>query len=101
MAVRDYWVYQKRQVFPHETPWALYVVKEYDRRVGKKSIVLDYTLYQENIENPTHSLSKVGIHYETVEGYVDEIISDIAKYTQVTEDDRKQLMFNIEDILLH
>ena len=98
MAIRDYWVYQKRASI---SPWTLYIVKEYDKRAGKKSIVLDYTLYHENIEGSTHSLSKVGVHYETVEGYVNEIISDIVEYTQVTADDKKQLMYNIEDILLH
>lgn len=98
MAIRDYWVYQKRASI---SPWTLYIVKEYDKRAGKKSIVLDYTLYHENIENATHSLSHVGIHCETVSDYVSEILKDLKEYSQVTADDIKQLTFNIQDILLH
>lgn len=98
MAVRDYWIYQKRACIE---PWAIYVVKEYDKRVGKNATVLDYTLYHENIENATHSVSYVGLHFDTVAGYVDEISSKLSEYTNVTDDDIKQLTFNIEDILLH
>lgn len=96
--IKDYWVYQRRACIK---PWALYVVKEYDKRAGKKADVLDYTLYHEDIENVTHSISRVGLHYDNVEGYVNEILSDLVEYAEVTAADKKQLTANIEDILLH
>ena len=98
MAIKDYWVYQKRACIK---PWALYVVKEYDKRAGRKADVLDYTLYHEDIENATHSISRVGIHSETVAGYVHEILSDLVDYAEVTSNDVKHLTASIQDILLH
>ena len=98
MAIRDYWVYQKRQVM---TPWALYIVKEYDKRKYNESVVIDYTFYHENVENPTHSISFVGLHYDTIAGYADEIAAKIAEYTAIDNQDYEQVKHAIEDIILH
>ena len=97
MAITDHWIYQKRET---ATPWALYVVKEYDKRVGKRADVLDVTFYHENVENATHSISKVGMHYETVTGYVDELLSIISDYASITNGDIQQLTVEIQDILI-
>lgn len=42
MAIKDYWVYQERQ---SDYPWALYIVKEYDKRISDKASCLDITYY--------------------------------------------------------
>ena len=95
MAIRDYWVYQKRDT---PSPWALYIVKEYDRR-HPEATVLDYTLYSEEIENAAHSKSFVGLHHDTVSGYVDEIVTELVEVSTVTSQDREQLEKSILDIL--
>lgn len=90
MAIRDYWIYQKRQV---QIPWALYIVKEYDKRYPE-IITLDYTLYHEDISNSAHSVSKVGLHFETISAYVDDILAtltDNAASAEFTSEDYKQL----------
>ena len=98
MAIRDYWVYQKRQV---TTPWAIYFVKEYDKRNYNKSVVIDYTFYHENVENHTHSVSFIGLHYDTITEYADEIVSTIAEYTAIENQDYEQIKKAIEDIILN
>lgn len=96
MAIRDYWIYQERNV---KTPWALYVVKEYDKR-HPEATTLDYTLYSELIDEPTNAFSRVGIHYDYVSGYVDTIISDLCSFCiEVENPDLIQLENEIERIL--
>lgn len=94
--IRDYWIYQKRDV---QTPWALYVVKEFDRR-NPSATVIDYTLYHEDIDSATHSKSFVGLHYETIAGYVNDIVTQISEITEVHVQDLEQLNISIERILL-
>lgn len=95
MAIKDYWVYQDRQ---SEQQWALYIVKEYDKR-KPDATCLDVTLYCESIENATHSVSIIGLHYDYLAGYVDEFISMIAEYANVDNQDKKQLEREILRIL--
>lgn len=95
MAVKDYWVYQKRDT---PTPWALYVVKEYDRR-KPDATTLDYTLYSEEIDTPTYSKSYVGVHETSIEGYVLHIAGKLSEFSHVEEADLQQLRMSIEDIL--
>lgn len=97
MAIKDYWIYQKRET---PTPWAIYVVKEFDKRGGKKAQCLDFTFYHEDVNNVTHSISRVGLHYENVSGYVNEFLSAIADYALITNDDIEQLSKEIQDILI-
>lgn len=100
MAIRDYWVYQKKTANEFVSPWALYIVKEFDKRRGNEATFIDYTLYSEEIDNPTHSRSYVGLHHDTVSGYVDEILTSISEYMMVTASDKEQLTVEIERILL-
>lgn len=93
--IKDYWVYQQRQ---NESQWALYIVKEYDRR-KPDATCLDFTLYSENIDNATHSISKVGLHFNTVSGYVDELLSHIAEISSIEAQDKEQLEREIFNIL--
>ena len=95
MAIRDYWVYQERQ---SDAQWAIYFVKEFDRR-KPDATTLDYTLYSENIDNATHSLSRVGLHFDTVGGYVDELLSQLVEISEVDSQDKHQLEKAILDIL--
>ena len=96
MAIKDFWIYQKRDV---PTPWALYVVKEYDKRY-RTATTLDWTLYHEDIPNQLHQKSFVGLHAETVKGYVDAIAADMADYVSVETSDYAQLQREVERILL-
>lgn len=97
MAIRDYWIYQQRDV---RNPWALYVVKEYDRRKPDATCI-DYTLYHEDIENPTHSISKIGLHFNLISDYVNDVISCITDNTEqsVHHDDFRQLDMELYRIL--
>ena len=68
--VKDYWIYQKREV---QMPWAIYIVKEYDKRYPHETVTLSFTLYHENIQNSAHSVSTVGLHYDTISSYISDI----------------------------
>ena len=100
MAIKDYWVYQKREV---QVPWALYIVKEYDRRYPQETTCLDFTLYHENIPNQTHSVSKVGLHYDTVSAYISDIALTITDESGMpfTSADKNQLERELLFILKH
>ena len=94
--IRDYWIYQARQNETHQ--WAIYAVKEFQR--GKPECTcLDFTIYSEDIGNPTNSLSFVGWHYPTVTGYVDALICELAAFTGIHAQDREQLEIEITRIL--
>ena len=94
--VRDYWVYQKRQSATNQ--WALYIVKEFQR--GKPSTTtLDFTVYCEDIENPTHSFALRGLHYPSVSGYVDSLICEMLSYMEITAEDKRQLEESITWVL--
>ena len=73
-------------------------MKDYDRR-KPDATVIDYTLYSEDIGNETHSISKVGLHYDTVSRYVDELLSQICEFSAVTAQDKQQLERSILSIL--
>lgn len=96
--IKDYWIYQKANV---TTPWALYVIKEYEPRKGKKFITLDYTLYHENIPNNTHSKSFIGLHCDTIGEYAKKIMKEMSRFVPITEQDEKQILFEIEQILFY
>lgn len=93
--IKDYWIYQEREV---TTPWAIYIVKEYDPR-HPETASLDYVLYHEDIPNESHSESYIDIWYEDAKGYVNEIICAIAAYSTVHFEDKVQLTKAIKKIL--
>ena len=95
MAIRDYWVYQKRDT---PCPWALYIVKEYDRRHPEYTMI-DWTMYHEDIPTPTHSKSFVCLHYDTIPGYVDAIAAEMVEFVSFTAPDREQIEQALSDIL--
>lgn len=97
MAIKDFWLYQKRDV---PSPWALYIVKEYDRKAGKRATVLDYTFYHENIPNATHSVSQIGLHHDSVSDYVNDILATVSEYTTIDNQDYEQVTREIANILL-
>lgn len=84
--IRDYWIYQER---PCTRPWAIYIVREFER--GETNATLDYTLYSEDIANSTHSKSKVNVRYETLNGYVNDIVTELLEFSEVDSSDIKQL----------
>ena len=96
MAIKDYWVYQKRDT---PKPWALYVVKEYDKRVGSRATCLDVTYYHENIPNNLQATSELCIHYDTLDEYVSHIAEKLAEYAYVTLADEKQIERELSPIL--
>lgn len=94
--IKDYWVYQDRQNELHQ--WAIYIVKEYDK-YKPESVSIDYTLYSEDIDNATHSKSKVNVHYNTVSGYVDDLLSEIMEFSAIDARDKAQLEKSMTRIL--
>lgn len=94
--IKDYWVYQERQ--NEGVQWALYIVKEYQRSIPEAT-VLDYTVYSEDIGNATNSKSFVGLHYDTVGGYVNTILTEIMEFNAITSQDKEQLEREITRIL--
>lgn len=96
MAIRDYWIYQERKV---DEPWAVYVVKEYDKRHPEVT-TLDYTLYHENIDEPTNAFSRVGVCYSYIGNYVNTIVNDLCSFgVEVTNPDYIQLERELTKIL--
>lgn len=96
MAYRDYWVYQKRDV---AVPWALYIVKEFDKRAGKDATMLSFTVYHEDIATPTHSVTHDSIHCESVSAYVRTFIELMSESVYLDDADQIQVKNAIEDIL--
>ena len=96
MAIKDFWVYQKRGT---PKPWAFYIVKEYDKRAGKRATCLDYTFYHEDIPNTIHAVSEVSLHYDNVSGYVNHLLSVILEYATINHQDEKQLTEEVSNIL--
>lgn len=97
MAIKDYWVYQKRDT---PKPWALYIVKEYDKRAGSRATCLDITYYHEDIQNNLHAVSEVCVHYWDLQGYVKHVIDKLAEYAYVKMDDERQIERELANILI-
>ena len=95
--IRDYWVFQERKT---AVPWALYVVKEYEKPQRFNTTCLDACIYSENIQNDEHSLTFVCWQFDTINGYVDELAKHISTFADFTEDDRLQLETAIFKILI-
>ena len=92
---REYWLYQKRDV---PVPWALYIVKTYDKRYRKTTV--DWTIYHEDLPTKTHSKTFLGLHYATPKGYADAIVGEMVNYVEVTSQDYQQIVREMECILL-
>ena len=86
MAIRDYWIYQKRQ--NPDSQWAIYVVKEYGTEEG---IVLDVTFYSDAIDNKTHTKSFVGWKSDTLRGFLNMFLTELMEFSEVDSDDMDQL----------
>lgn len=97
MAIKDRWIFQERET---DDPWAFYVVREVVHVAGEKRTYIDITFYSENVENATHSESRIGLHYESVTGYVDEMLSIIAEYASLASEDKEQLYREMSNILI-
>ena len=93
--IKDYWIYQRRNV---PTPWALYVVKEFDRR-KPDATTIDFSFFHEDVPTATHSHSVVDLHYESTAWYVKQIVEVASMYVEVTDEDVNQLLQSIESIL--
>ena len=95
--VKDYWVYQNRQC---DYPWALYIVKEYDKRISNKAICLDITYYCELINDKRdNNFSEICVNYEIVDEYVAHIAERLGEYTELEESDIRQLQEEISNII--
>jgi len=95
--IRDYWVYQKRAA---AHPWALYIVKEFDKRDILP--VLDVTFYSEEIQNPTNSKSIVGVTGDNIDHYVNALVTELIDLVDVvTSEDVEQLEKALTDIFIH
>ena len=96
MAIKDYWVYQKRDT---PVPWALYIVKEYDKRKPAET-TLDWTFYHEDIPTPTHSKSFVGLHCDSIVDYANAFIAEMSDYVSIDAQDYAQIEQAMERVLL-
>ena len=95
MTVREYWVYQRRGV---ATPWALHIVKEFDRRYSEATII-DFTIFHEDIPLQTHSKSFAGLHCDDAEGYADAICKELSEFVEVNEQDYMQILSEMNWII--
>ena len=74
--IKDFWIYQRKvqDNIKIQFPWALYVVMEYEKGKRKASEVeFDVTLYCEELENETKSVSTVGIRGDNIAIIVGEV----------------------------
>lgn len=94
--IKDYWIFQESA---NEKQWSIYIVKEYDKRVGREADVINYTLYHEDIPNAAHADSVIGLHFDDVIGYVKAICKHIKEYSVLTDADSKQLTREFSKIL--
>ena len=97
MAIKDKWVFQKRET---EKPWAFLIVKEYDKSKGRTADCIDYTFYHEDVQNVEHCISEVCVKYDTVTGYVDHLLAVASEYSSVHSQDRIQLTREMTVLLL-
>lgn len=91
---REYWLYQKRDVV---VPWALYIVKTYDKRLKKTTI--DWTVYHEDLPTKTHSKSFYGLQYTNPIDYADAISYELANFFEIEVQDYTQIRREMERIL--
>lgn len=97
MAIKDYWIYQRRNV---AQPWAIYFCKVYTK--GKREdTFFDWTIFHDAIKNDTNSKSGINLHCDNVSQYVDAIAQEIAAITPVTASDKNQLYEAFIDMLQH
>lgn len=96
LLIKDYWIYQKRAV---SVPWALYIVKEYDRN-RLKMPTLDVTFYSEHIGNATNSKSIVNLKGDSIDYYVNALVTEILEFSDVTNEDLEQLRKSLTDIFI-
>lgn len=93
---RDYWIYQNRRV---AIPWAINVFKTWEKG-DHDNYELGFTIYSENIDNPTHSKTVEGLRGNTTGYYVDEILAQLVEISDIDNEDKVQLEGNILDILI-
>lgn len=94
--LKDYWVYQKRQ--SETTQWALYIEKSFTKS-KPVTVILDFTVYSEDIPNSANSKTFIGLHYDTARGYTDFITAEMSEYTGITHEDYEQIEIAITRIL--
>ena len=97
--IKDYWIYQKRNV---PVPWALYIVKEHER--GKRKVgdvEFDMTVYHDGIDNDLHAKSYVGIKASRVSELANAITDFIGEATgeEIYNSDVAQVTEALLDIL--
>lgn len=95
--IKDYWIWQARKV---DTPWAIYVVKEYNKPYRVELVSLDVTIYSEDIKNMDHFISFLDWNCESVSGYVELFREQIEQFAEFNDDDAKQITDEIFKILL-
>ena len=72
--IKDCWIYQDSDAV---TPWAIYVIKEYTPNCSFADIVLDVTIYSEDIDDIDNMRAFLNLHYDTVSGYVERLQDEI------------------------
>lgn len=75
--IKDCWIYQDSDA---ACPWAVYIIKEYTPGCSFDDIVLDVTIYSEDIDNSEHMKAFLNWHHDTVSGYVEHLKNEILAF---------------------
>lgn len=95
--IRDYWVYQ--QNVDEGSPWALYIVKEYEKNTMLFSeLSFDVTFYHDSIPNDMKSHSVLGITGHNADMVTAEIEKVISQHVKFNDLDRRQVKNALLDI---
>ena len=76
----------------------MHILKE-SRKYKPETVILDFTVYSEDIPSPTNAKSFLGTHYETARGYTDFITAEMSEFTSITNEDYEQIELEITRIL--
>ena len=97
MAVQEQWIYQKRNV---SDPWAIYLVRNFDKRYPRDTTTIDFTFYHDSLKTATKTKSFMDLKYNTAKGYADRIIAEIAEFVDIDASDYEQIITSIRSILI-
>lgn len=91
--IKDFWIYQKRQ--NPKGQWAVYVERETKRGL----MTIDFTIYSEAIDSPTHSINVQGLEYNSPVLLANAVIIELMEFIDVTAGDKAQLEKSFINIL--
>lgn len=93
MSQVDFWIYQKRDCV---APFAVHVTKHYEMRNYTDSILMDFEVYSEQIQEKGNVVRVSGIHFESYRSYSEYLINLVSSvgieiYFEDTQQIRKEM----------